>query len=170
MIVDQLLRLYPRAWRERYGEEFAEVVGDRDLSMQQTIDILAGAVDAWISPSVRARVRGLAGGTKPGGDRMIEQLKMRCVTSTPRYTKKDALISAGVLIATSALLTTAGIMLDRQNYPVPADVLKSLAFPVALTVSMPFAILKGQSRRVILFSLIVPNAILFFASWLATKI
>ena len=23
----QLLQLYPRAWRERYGEEFAEIVG-----------------------------------------------------------------------------------------------------------------------------------------------
>ena len=99
---------------------------------------------------------------------MIEQLKLRCATTAPRYTKRDALISAGVLLAVSTVLTLIGILLDRQNFPTAADVMKSLSFPVALTVSMPFAILKGQPRKVVLFSLIVPNAILALATWIAT--
>jgi hypothetical protein len=101
---------------------------------------------------------------------MVQQGKAICSTNTVRYTKRDALISAGVLIGMSAVLTTVGILLDRQNFPGAADIVKSLAFPVALTVSMPFAILKGQPRKVILFSLIVPNAMLAVATWVATKI
>ena len=90
MTVEQLLRLYPRAWRERYGNEFADLVGARQLTMQQTFDIAVGAIDAWISPSVRASVRGATAGTKTRGDVMIQQLKLKvCATATPRYTTRD---------------------------------------------------------------------------------
>ncbi len=48
-----LLRLYPRAWRDRYGEEFLATVGDDALHVQQMIDIVMGAIDAWLSLDVR---------------------------------------------------------------------------------------------------------------------
>lgn len=38
-----LLRLYPRAWRDRYGEEFLALVGDR-LTLQAAIDISRAAI------------------------------------------------------------------------------------------------------------------------------
>jgi hypothetical protein len=46
MRVENLLRLYPRAWRERYGEEFLATVGDGALGVQQTVDIVSAAIDA----------------------------------------------------------------------------------------------------------------------------
>ena len=50
---ETLLRLYPRAWRERYGEEFLATIGPEALGPQQVIDMVSGAIDAWLSADVR---------------------------------------------------------------------------------------------------------------------
>ncbi len=67
MRLTHLLGLYPRAWRDRYGEEFLATVGHDRLHPQQVIDIVSGAIDAWLSADVRrattaARVAPSAGG------------------------------------------------------------------------------------------------------------
>lgn len=41
-----LLRLYPRAWRDRYEDEFLASFDGRDLSLSDTVDIVLGALDA----------------------------------------------------------------------------------------------------------------------------
>ena len=46
MTASQLLPLYPRAWRDRYGEEFLATVGNGALHVQPIVDIVAGAIDA----------------------------------------------------------------------------------------------------------------------------
>lgn len=47
-----LLRLYPAAWRARYGEEFAELLAARPPSFRDRLDIFAGALDARLHPQV----------------------------------------------------------------------------------------------------------------------
>jgi hypothetical protein len=47
-----LLRLYPSAWRERYGAEFAELLAARPPSLRDRLDIVAGAVDARLHPQL----------------------------------------------------------------------------------------------------------------------
>jgi hypothetical protein len=47
-----LVRLYPAAWRARYGDEFAELLASRPPRLRDRLDILAGAVDARIHPQV----------------------------------------------------------------------------------------------------------------------
>jgi hypothetical protein len=158
--VSQLVRLYPRAWRARYGEEFAEVLGDRGLTVQQTIDILAGAVDAWISPSVHAAARGSATGNGKGGSAMIQALRMKCSTRTARYTTRDSLISAGVLLGATIVMAVAGAAARRRGHDDLGMFLLSVAFPASVILSMPFALLKGQSRRSQVFFVLVPLAIL----------
>ena len=37
MTAEQLIRLYPRAWRDRYGEEFLATIGDKALHLQQVM-------------------------------------------------------------------------------------------------------------------------------------
>ena len=54
MTANRLLQLYPRAWRERYGDEFLALVGDRPLGVTQIIDIVSAAIDAHLSSDVRA--------------------------------------------------------------------------------------------------------------------
>jgi hypothetical protein len=49
-----LLRLYPAAWRARYGEEFAALLDLAPLSLWTVLDILLGALDArWLTRSWR---------------------------------------------------------------------------------------------------------------------
>ncbi len=41
-----LLRLYPRAWRDRYGDEFEALLDQRSLRLRDGVDIVHGALDA----------------------------------------------------------------------------------------------------------------------------
>lgn len=43
-----LVRLYPLAWRERYGDELAAVLEDRPLGPFDVADLLVGALDAHL--------------------------------------------------------------------------------------------------------------------------
>ena len=57
-----ICRLYPPSWRERYGEEYISVLGELEASPRVVLDAVAGAADAWLSPSGvvlrrRARIR-----------------------------------------------------------------------------------------------------------------
>jgi len=62
--VRRLLALYPRAWRERYGEEFAALLEAHPASARIVVDVIGGAVGA--------HVRAMAGasdvGRAPGGE------------------------------------------------------------------------------------------------------
>jgi hypothetical protein len=48
----RLLRLYPAAWRARYGTEFTELLLARPPSARDRLDILRGAVDARLNPQL----------------------------------------------------------------------------------------------------------------------
>jgi hypothetical protein len=43
----RLLRLYPRAWRERYEAEMLALLEQHDVTILTRIDLLRGALDAW---------------------------------------------------------------------------------------------------------------------------
>lgn len=45
-----LLRAYPASWRQRYGEEFLQLLADRRPSLGDAMDVLAGALDARLHP------------------------------------------------------------------------------------------------------------------------
>jgi hypothetical protein len=51
----RLLLLYPKSWRERYGDEFLEVLEARPPGIAGVIDVVRGALDA------RLRAHGAAG-------------------------------------------------------------------------------------------------------------
>lgn len=48
----RLVRLYPQAWRERYGEEFLALLEERPASVKDLLDVARGALDAWLRPQV----------------------------------------------------------------------------------------------------------------------
>jgi hypothetical protein len=52
--MSRLVRLYPRAWRERYEDEFLRLIEDRPPSRLERFDIVRGAIDAWLHPQVRS--------------------------------------------------------------------------------------------------------------------
>lgn len=47
-----LLRLYPEAWRARYGVEFSDLLEARPPALRDKVDIVAGAIDARLHPQV----------------------------------------------------------------------------------------------------------------------
>jgi hypothetical protein len=50
-----LLRLYPRAWRERYGDEMVALLESEPTSMLDHLDLMRGALDAHLHPQVRGQ-------------------------------------------------------------------------------------------------------------------
>ena len=44
----RLLRLYPRAWRDRYGDEVAAVLAEHQITYWTALDLLLGALDAHL--------------------------------------------------------------------------------------------------------------------------
>jgi hypothetical protein len=57
----RLLSLFPRRWRERYGEEFEALLEETDLSVGDLFDVLRGVWDARLRP--QPHLPGLEGGT-----------------------------------------------------------------------------------------------------------
>ncbi len=47
-----LTRLYPRGWRERYGEEFEEFLEDGHGNLRTWMDVMKGAVGEHIHPTI----------------------------------------------------------------------------------------------------------------------
>jgi hypothetical protein len=45
-----LLALYPPRWRHRYGDELRSLVASQPFSFQAAVDLIAGAIDAWLEP------------------------------------------------------------------------------------------------------------------------
>ncbi len=54
LAVRGLLRLYPRRWRARYGEELTGMFASTPLSLSLAIDLIAGAIDARMHPELVA--------------------------------------------------------------------------------------------------------------------
>jgi hypothetical protein len=47
-----MVRLYPRAWRERYEEEFVALLEEGPASIRVVCDVALGILDAWLRPQV----------------------------------------------------------------------------------------------------------------------
>ena len=60
LVIRCLLRCYPRAWRRRYGEEFAALLEQTPIDLAQLLDALRSALDArWrrVQPQQGALMR-----------------------------------------------------------------------------------------------------------------
>jgi len=54
-MMTRLLKLYPRAWRERYGDEFAELLAQEQFRLGLILDVMGGALDAHLQELRRSR-------------------------------------------------------------------------------------------------------------------
>src|SRR5476649_2357975 len=43
-----LVRRYPRAWRQRYGDEMLALIDDAGSTWKHTLDLAIGCADAWL--------------------------------------------------------------------------------------------------------------------------
>ena len=79
---------------------------------------------------------------------MILQYLMACERKAARVTTRDSLIGAGVMIAVSLLFMLGGIAARRTGWPTLGEAAVNLSFPVAMMLSMPFWLMKGQPWKV----------------------
>ena len=117
------------------------MVGTDRLRVQQVVDIVSGAIDAWLSTDVRRAAT--AAGVQQGGTTMSARAFV-CAGSKSRYTTRDGLIGAAIMLAISLTCLAIGIAARRNGFPVAGEMLKAIAFPASMTLSMPFWLLKGQ--------------------------
>src|SRR5438552_17270888 len=48
----RLVRFYPASWRERYGEEIADLLATEPPSVPRAVDLLRGLIDAHLHPEL----------------------------------------------------------------------------------------------------------------------
>jgi len=84
--MDRIIRdkEYPRPWRERYGDEMAELLRNESWSPSLVIDVISGAVDARLNPQRTS----FASENRPAraeenGSMLSKVLQLRCAGSAP---------------------------------------------------------------------------------------
>jgi hypothetical protein len=139
-----LLKLYPPRWRRRYGEEFRALVGAQRFSIGNMIDVISGAIDAWINPQVMTVVPPAR--AAEGEETMARTLGFRCAGYGPEITKADQWKSAAVMLGATAVLSLGWMWLHVRTHDNPyVDAFSLMPLFVAMLLSMRYTYLKGRS-------------------------
>jgi len=147
MTADRLLQLYPRAWRERYGSEFLDLVGPGDLRVKQVLDISMGAVDAWLSADVRRMADDDSISTNHRGEAMLAALKSSCGTKFT-MTPWETFIGTSLMLGGTLAMVAAGFGLKKAGYAGPSEFIMNLSFLIPMVLWSHYTYLRKQSWRV----------------------
>lgn len=123
------LKLYPREWRERYGDELSAMVGDRRLSLGNSIDLIAGAIDARFTREKK----------------MPSILRTACLTRREPQSIADGMKGAAVMIVSSLVFLAAGMIAKRNGWDQTGEFFKGLSFPFSLALMSHYMYLRKQS-------------------------
>jgi len=137
----RLLRWYPKGWRSRYGEEFAELlisdIGERPRSRSRTADVIRGGIVARLAsaglcgcaPEAAAQVRAslaalacCAAVFLGIGGAMWSQLTIGWQWSEP-----DTAATAGATVVMSAAMLAFAVLALAAALPVAASVVSRIA-------------------------------------------
>jgi hypothetical protein len=146
--MNALLRLYPRAWRERYLAEVTALLEERPPSLGDRLDLLRGAADAWLHPQV-------AGNSAPSPERepIMRPIGIAVLTIVggvlwaaggivqhsgsydPITGSKE---SAGVMVVIAAMLVTslAAVVRAWGGPPTSTGLRRSAVFMLVLSLLM----------------------------------
>jgi hypothetical protein len=167
-----LLKLYPPRWRRRYGDEFRALVGTRRLSVGDSIDVISGAIDAWIHPQMNAAAQPLAA---KGEEKMREpDMRLRCAGYGPAITKADQWKSASLMLAMTLILTAAWVWLHvRTHDNAYVDAFSLMPLMSAWLLSMRYTYLKARSglaQAIFIGGTLALLAVIFgLAGWITSR-
>jgi hypothetical protein len=126
-----MLRLYPRAWRRRYGDEAARMLAAEPHTLRGAVDLLAGAIDAHLNPQWTPRA------AAPGGERgdvMMSRRLSHChpadVTAA-EYRRSIVWLLTGSFVLALAYVGLSGVAGDHAL----VEGFGMAAFPLALVLS-----------------------------------
>ncbi len=128
-----MLKLYPRAWRERYGAEIEEVVSSQRPSLQLAVDLLGGAIDAHIKPQALARRLEAESSGTGGGSDMVSRLLACERRDSGDLSMREAMISGSIAIGAALAIAAAMFLTDDE-----------LVKTILLTMSPGFFVLGSQ--------------------------
>lgn len=145
-----LLRLYPRAWRDRYGDEVAELLAGRGFSLRIAIDLVAGAIDVWLHPAETLAAATAQASRKDDMTMLSRILRFECAAAYGATVSKADARKAGFAMIAATLLLTLGWLPLKLRFPDDAVVesVGMLPFFVGLVLSMRYTYLKGRSTAV----------------------
>lgn len=138
-----LLRLYPEAWRARYGEEFATVLAGQRASFGLVLDVIGGAVDAHLHPQVLPTHSNQA----QGEDTMTLALLQRCALGGPKLSPSERRFASTLAILSALAMASLYLVLTklyRQAPAVQAVIYASVFFTSCIHVQMAY--LRNRSR------------------------
>jgi hypothetical protein len=168
-----LLHLYPPRWRRRYGKEFVALIATERFSLVTVVDIIGGAIDAWMQPQSHLAAPAAA---HSEGDRtmLAQQMRLRCAGYGEKATITDAVKGAGAIIGGAVLSVILAGWLQRQSFdPVYAKTLRSSGWLIAFVLAMPFTTLKGWPARTqavfIGVLLTIVMSLMFGATWITGR-
>ena len=132
----RLVALYPRGWRDRYGDEFTHVLREQALTLRLALDVIGGAIDARLSSARSER-----------GMMMTAKLLKRCATGGTAVSTADAWRGAWVMIGVALVLTgslgVADAVFGRNDY---VKAFAAMSFPALMFVMMAAMYLKDATR------------------------
>jgi len=170
MTAHRLLKLYPLAWRERYGDEFLDLIGPGDLRASQVVDISMGAIDAWLSPDVHRSATNASITASNGGAMLATFKAAACAGRKHQVSRRDTVIATAVMLGGTFALSAVGVALKQLGYGASGEAIAALAFPLPMTAAMHLMYLKSQPRRVQMAVTGATLVILLGATFLATLI
>ena len=95
-----LLKLYPPRWRRRYGAELADLVAAQPFSIGAAVDLMAGAIDAWLHPGLAVPTPDLKG----DAPMIARKLQLKCAGYGPAVTETDKAKNLAVNIGGTLIL------------------------------------------------------------------
>jgi hypothetical protein len=169
-----LLVLYPPRWRRRYGDELRQLLGSQRFSLRTVVDLIAGAIDAWVAPQP-IPMQPAAAGQKEGVTMLATMLKLGCSGSDVKVTRQDAFKSTAVMLGGTIVLTALWLTLRaRLADRTYTDAFSAMTFLVPYLLSMPYTTLKGRSpltQTIFIGGMIlILTLILGTSGWIASKI
>lgn len=150
--MSRLVRLYPPAWRDRYLAELEDLLADRPPTVGDRLDIVRGALDAWIHPQLVARE------PRPDGQGSAGR----------RIASIAAIVGGGLWIAGGLTMNAAPILVGF-GYKDSTTGLILLACAAVITalaaVAMAIATTRGSRPTVTAATTMLIGAALIFAPW-----
>jgi hypothetical protein len=139
MTLVPLLRLYPRAWRRRYGDEMAFVVSAERPTLRLAADLIAGAVDARLNPRWTPRL-------STHNEEGVTMANFLAHCQPVGVSREDHIKSAGVMLGGTLALTILYLVL-KSNYGASPfiDAFGFALFPSSLALSARYTYLKRYS-------------------------
>ena len=154
--MSRLIALYPRAWRDRYEDEFLRLIADRPPTIADRFDVVRGALDARLHPQVRS-TRDTPPPVPEGDVRFARRLGFASVIGGAVWPLALAVAATGPIVqdaegpyvdgsaalpfsVLAVILLSAGLVGQVLRLPLTASVARASA-----ATAIPFLVLYGMA-------------------------